>query len=269
MDDAGFAQLKERMRSTWIAGDFGRIAEHMTQIGEEFVEQLNIEPGMKVLDVACGTGNTALPAARSGAQVIGVDIAANLLEQARKRAAEEGLPVRFDEGDAEQLPYADGEFDVVLTMFGAMFAPRPERVAAELARVCRQGGRVAMANWTREGFIGKMFALGARYLPPPEGLPPPVLWGDEKTVRERFAGVASGVETVRRPIEMRFPFPPRDVVQYFRDYFGPTKVAFARLDTAQQEAYAKDLERLWSDGNRDREGTNVEAEYLEVIATRA
>lgn len=133
-----------------------------------------------MLDVACGTGNLAIPAARRGAQVTGVDIAPNLVEQARQRATGEGLQVTFEEGDAEQLPYPDAQFDLVMSMFGAMFAPRPERVASELARVCRQGGTIAMANWTPEGFVGKTFNLTSRYVPPPDGVPAPVLWGQRK-----------------------------------------------------------------------------------------
>jgi ubiquinone/menaquinone biosynthesis C-methylase UbiE len=263
-------QLKDRMRSTWMAGDFGRIAYYSTKIGEEFVDRLSIRPEMKVLDVACGTGNTAVPAARKGAHVTGVDIAPNLLDQARKRALAEGLTVWFDEGDAENLPYPDGRYDLVMSMFGAMFAPRPDQVTAELARVCRPGGLIAMANWTPQGFSGRMFALTARHIPPPEGIPAPVLWGDEDVVRRRLVPIASRIDTVPRTIEMEFPFPPREVVQLFRDYFGPTQVAFSRLDPSQQAAYAADLENLWREHNESGSGTTVvRNEYLEVIATRA
>jgi len=148
-------QLKQRMRGTWVAGNFGQIAQYSAKGAEEFVNHLVISSGMRVLDVACGTGNLAIPAARRGAQVTGVDIAPNLLEQAPQRAAEQGLPATFEEGDAEQLPYPDAQFDLVLSMFGAMFAPRPERVSSELARVCRRGGTIVMANWTPEGFVGR------------------------------------------------------------------------------------------------------------------
>ena len=161
-------QLKQRMRGTWMAGDFGQIARYLEKNAEEFVDRFNILPGMRVLDVACGTGNVAIPAARKGACVTGIDIAPNLVEQARQRAVAEGLEATFDEGDAEQLPYPDAHFDVAMTMFGAMFAPRPEQAAAELTRVCRHGGTVAMANWTPTGFVGKMFAVSSRYVPPPE-----------------------------------------------------------------------------------------------------
>ncbi len=267
---ADLRHLKERMRETWMAGDFGRIAQYSTRRGEEFVGRLGIVPGMKVLDVACGTGNTALPAARKGADVTGVDIATNLLEQARKRASEEGLAAQFDEGDAENLPYPDAQYEVVLSMFGAMFAPRPERVAAEFVRVCRPGGRIAMANWTPQSIAGKLFAITAQYLPPPKGVPAPVLWGDERVVRERFATGVSRVDTTRQAIEMEFPFPPHEVVKLFREYFGPTRVAFSRLEPAQQAAYAVDLENLWRENNElDGDKTMIRNEYLEVIATRA
>ena len=179
-----FAQLKSNMKASWMAGDFGQIANFTVKAAEEFIERTEISPGTRVLDVACGTGNTAIPAARAGGSVTGVDIAPNLLEQARKRAAAEQLEIRFREGDAEELPVGDHEFDVVLTMFGAMFAPRPERVAAELMRVCRPGGLIAMANWTPEGFVGKSFQVLAEMVPPPAGLPDPALWGDEQTVRD-------------------------------------------------------------------------------------
>ncbi len=267
---AQLQQLKQGLRGTWMAGDFGQIARYAKKSAEEFVNRLSVVPGMRVLDVACGTGNTAIPAAREGAHVTGVDIAPNLLDQARERASAEGVTASFDEGDAENLPYSNAEYDLVISMFGAMFAPRPEQVAAELTRVCRPGGRIAMANWTPDGFSGQMFGVTARHLPPPEGIPPPVLWGDEQVVRERFAGTISQIKTTRQVINMEFPFPPRQVVQLFRDYFGPTQVAFSRLDPPQQEAYAADLEDLWKQHNQSKTGnTHIENEYLEVIATRA
>ena len=151
---ANLQTIKEKMKATWMAGDFGQIARYNAKAAEEFVQRLNLSPGTRVLDVACGTGNLAIPAARARAIVTGIDIASNLVEQAKKRAAEEGVTAKFEEGDAEQLPYADGEFDVVMSMFGAMFAPRPEVVASELLRVCRPGGMIAMANWTPRGFVG-------------------------------------------------------------------------------------------------------------------
>lgn len=267
--ESGFEQLKRNLRAGWMAGDFGQIARYSALAAEEFVDRLSIPAGARVLDVACGTGNLAIPAARKGAVVTGVDIAPNLLEQARGRAAAEGLKAHFEEGDAEQLPYPDRSFDVVMSMFGAMFAPRPERVAAELARVCRPGGAIAMANWTPEGFVGRQFQLSARYVPPPEGLPAPVLWGTDAAVRERLGRYSSEIATARRTIPFDYPYPPAEVVRFFREFFGPTKMAFARLDAAQQSSLAADLEKHWSEANEgDGSRTLVRAEYLEVIATR-
>ncbi len=263
-------QLKQRMRATWMAGDFGQIARYSAVAAEEFVDRLQIKPGARVLDLACGTGNLAIPAARRSALVWGLDIAPNLLEQARARASAEGLQATFEEGDAEHLPYPDAYFDVVMSMFGAMFAPRPELVASELARVCRPEGTIAMANWTPESFVAKQFALGNRYLPPPDGIPAPVLWGYGPVVRERLNPYASEIQTERRLVNFDYPFGPREVVQFFSQYFGPTQAAFARLDTDARAAYAADLETLWSEYNEATDGhTVVRAEYLAVIATRA
>lgn len=261
--------LKSKMKSVWSAGDFGKIAVSIESGAEEFIERLNLQEGERVLDVACGTGNTAIPAARAGAIVTGVDIAPNLVEQARARAASENLECRFDEGDAEQMPYADSNFDTVVTMFGAMFAPRPEVTAAELVRVCRSGGRIAMANWTPRGFTGQMFKTNARHVPPPPNIPSPVLWGDEETIRGRLREGIAELHLTPRPITFHYPFSPGEVVEYFRQFFGPTQFAFAALDSDGQTALRQDLERLWSEYNRADDGTTrVESEYLEVIAVR-
>ena len=171
--------LKAKLRATWISGDFGQIARFYEDEAAAFAKRLGLKPGAKVLDVACGTGNLALPAARLGANVTGVDIAPNLVEQARRNAAGEGLKAQFDEGDAEALPYENASFDATVTMFGAMFAPRPELVAAELLRVTKPGGLVAMANWTPAGFIGQMFKTVGAHVPPPAAMASPVLWGLE------------------------------------------------------------------------------------------
>ena len=262
--------LKARLRATWIAGDFGQIAKFLAEEAERFVDRLGLKPGMKVLDVACGTGNLALPAARLGATVTGVDIAPNLIEQARATAAAEGLTARFDEGDAEALPYDDAGFDVVMTMYGAMFAPRPELVAAELKRVTKPGGVIAMANWTPTGFIGQMFKATAAHVTPPAGMTSPVLWGKEDVVRERFGDGVSKVEATPRIVTFSFPFSPAEVVEHFRVYYGPTNKAFGALDENKQAALRHDLEQIWTDNNKATDGTtSVEAEYLEVIATRA
>jgi ubiquinone/menaquinone biosynthesis C-methylase UbiE len=263
-------QLKKNMKTAWMAGDFGQIAKYNEEEAAQFIKRLEIRRGSDVLDVACGTGNTAIPAAREGANVIGVDIATNLLEQARARAASEGLKVEFREGDAEALPFGVAEFDVVVSMFGAMFAPRPALVVTELTRVCRVDGFIAMANWTPTGLIAKNFAINARYLPPPENLEAPVLWGQEEVVAERFSKVGWKVKATRRQMEFKYPHSAAEVVKLFREYFGPTKIAFSRLDPAGQQGLAADLEKLWTEHNEGSPNeTHVKAEYLEVIARKA
>jgi ubiquinone/menaquinone biosynthesis C-methylase UbiE len=276
MDSASAGQtsemdaLKTKLRATWMAGDFGQIAKFYVNEAEAFINRLGLKPGQKLLDVACGTGNLALPAARAGADVTGVDIATNSIEQARANAAAEGLKARFDEGDAEALPYDDASFDAVVTMFGAMFAPRPELVAAELKRVTRPGGLIAMANWTPTGFIGQMFKMTSAYVPPPPGMTSPVLWGVEEKVRERFGDGVSKIEIRPRNLTFAFPFSPAEVVEHFRVFYGPSLKAFASLDENKQLAARKDLEDLWTKNNQATDGTtSVEAEYLEVVATRA
>ena len=264
-------QIKASMRAAWMAGDFGVVARTITGEAEKFVGRLAIAPGSRVLDVATGTGNLAIPLARSGAVVTGVDIATNLLEQGRQRAAAEGLSIRFDEGDAEQLPYDDGSFDAVVTMFGAMFAPRPEVVAAELARVLKTGGVLAMANWNPAGFAGKMFKVSSQHVPPPPGIAPPVLWGDEATVRGRLAPYFTAIETETIPINFDLPTSPAGAVAFFRRYFGPTQMAFGLLDEAGQAALAADLESLWSSNNLADDPSSrtlVRNEYLQVTAIR-
>lgn len=260
--------LTERTRVTWTAGDFGRIARTYTASAEAFVAGLGLQKNTRVLDVACGTGNLAIPAARGGAHVVGIDIAANLVEQARTAAASEGLDATFDEGNAEELPYADGSFDVVMTMFGAMFAARPDRVASELLRVCRPGGRVAMANWTPEGFVGEMLRVVAAHVPPAPGVPGVLLWGMESVVRERLS-TAAQVQVTRRTAYLEMPFGPAGAVDYFLTWYGPTVRAYASLDVRGRDSMRSQLESLFSRHNAGTDGsTRVPAEYLEVVATR-
>jgi SAM-dependent methyltransferase len=257
----------DRVRAIWTSGDFGRIAKGYERGASEFITRLGLEPGDRVLDVACGTGNLALPAARTGASVTGIDIAPNLIAQAEARAAAERLPIVFEVGNAERLPYADGAFRTVVTMFGAMFAARPERAAAELLRVTAPGGRIAMANWTPTGFIGEMLKTTVRYVPAPAGVPSPLLWGTEESVRSRLEGGSASLRFSRRLITFEYPFGPEQAVTEFRLWYGPTLRAFAALDEAGREELRRDLERLWSDHNRASDGTTrVESEYLEVIA---
>jgi SAM-dependent methyltransferase len=267
IDDVAADPLTERVRATWTAGDFGRIAKGYERGAGEFIARLGLEPGETVLDVACGTGNLALPAARLGASVTGIDIAANLIAQGKARAASEGVFIAFETGDAERLPYANGAFETVVTMFGAMFAARPERSAAELLRVTRSGGRIAMANWTPTGFIGEMLRTTVKYVPPPAGLPSPLQWGVEDQVRSRLGSGTSSIKFARRLITFEYPFEPQEVVSQFRLWYGPTLRAFAALDEPARDSLRRDLEDLWSEHNRAADGTTcVQSEYLEVIA---
>ncbi|MEO6334504.1 MAG: class I SAM-dependent methyltransferase [Pyrinomonadaceae bacterium] len=262
--------LKGKLRGMWIAGDFGEIAKSIEDGGTEFVDRLDLKAGTKVLDVATGTGNLAIPAAKAGADVTGIDIAPNLIDQAIERAKVEGVEAKFEVGDAEALPYDDGSFDVVMTMFGAMFAPRPDVTASELIRVTKPGGLIAMANWTPEAFTGQMFKTGAKHVPPPPGMAPPVQWGSEEKVRERLSEGVSDLQLERRKIMFNYPFGPEEVVEHFRKYFGPTQKAFEALDENGQAALSSDLVALWKGANQATDGTTqVESEYLEVRATRA
>jgi SAM-dependent methyltransferase len=262
--------LKARLKATWMDGNYDYFSRFMEGSAVEFLDRLGVEAGTSLLDVACGSGQLALIAARRGARVTGIDIAANSILAARGRAASEGLDVRFDEGDAESLPYADASFDVVASIYGAMFAPRPELVAAELLRVCRPGGTIAMGNWTREGFIGKMFKTFGRFIAPP-GMPAPVLWGDESVVRERLGAGVSDLRLKRVSYRFDYPFSPAGVVEFFRENYGPTTRAFATLGEADRPALRADLVDLWASHNQAIESarTIVDAEYLEVVGVRA
>jgi SAM-dependent methyltransferase len=261
-------RLKTRLRTIWMAGDYDRFSRYMEGSARDFYERLNVAPGSQFLDVGCGSGQLALMAAKDGLQVTGVDIASNLVERARARAQSEGLQARFEEADAEALPFEDATFDVVASLIGAMFAPRPELVAKELLRVCQPGGTIAMANWTPQGFIGQMFKAVSKFIAP-SGMPSPVLWGDETTVRERLGGGLSDLSLVRRHYTFSYPFPPSEVVEFFRLYYGPTNQAFAALDGEGRESLRQELEALWASHNRaGRACTTVLAEYLEVIGIR-
>lgn len=252
-----------------MAGDFGRIARVTEAAAEAFVARRHLAPGTRVLDVACGTGNIAIPAARSGAVVVGVDIAPNLLDQARARARKEQLDVTFEEGDAEALPFDNAAFDVVLSMFGAMFAPSPGLAAQELARVCRPGGVIAMANWTPVGFLGEVFRTTGKHVAPPPGVPSPLLWGDETAVRERLALHTAEIQVTRFTATLSFDASVAETVLLYRTYYGPTVRAFATLTESGQAALQRDLEDLYGRHNLAKDGTtHVVAEFLEVVATR-
>src|SRR5436190_281959 len=258
--------LAARVRATWPSGAFGRFARGYELGAAQFITRLGLEPGERVLDIATGTGNLAIPAARTGALVTGVDIAPNLVTQAKARAAAEGLTIRFDVGDAEALAYDDGAFATVVSMFGAMFAARPERAASELLRVVRPGGRIAMANWTPTSFIGGMLKVTSRYSPPAAGVPSPLLWGTEQCVRDRLAAGVSALTLTRRLITFEFALDPAGVVNEFIQWYGPTLRAFASLDEGGKAARRRELEALWFDHNRADDGTTrVQSEYLEVV----
>jgi SAM-dependent methyltransferase len=261
--------LKARLKATWMSGDYGHFATYLEAGALDFLSRIPIEPGTRILDVACGAGQTAIPMSRAGAKVTGIDIATNLIEQARARAQAENLDARFDEGDAEMLPYPDGSFDIVVSLIGAMFAPRPELVAAELKRVCRPGGKIIMGNWTPSGFVGQMFKTMGTHVPPPGIMAPPVKWGDEAIVRERFEDGISHLRLSRQLYPFRYPFSPSEAVEFFRLYYGPTFKAFGALDAEKQSALRRDLEQLWTEHNLATDGTTlVLAEYLEVVAIR-
>jgi SAM-dependent methyltransferase len=274
MDTSGtqddLARIKNSMRATWMAGDFGVIARSAAGAAERFVASLPLNPGMRVLDVACGTGNVAMPVAKLGCMVTGVDIAPNLLEQARERARDENVTAEFVEGDAEALPFPDGAFDAYLTMFGAMFAPQPMLVAREAARVLKPGALLAMANWNPESFTGKMFRVGSKHVPPPDGVDPPVLWGQESTAEMRLEGRFTDIETTLMLVDFDFPMKPAEVVELFKTYFGPTQMAFSRLDDEGKAAMQKDLVALWTAENKseDPERTLVPNEFRIITARR-
>jgi SAM-dependent methyltransferase len=266
-------QMKDSMRGPWIAGDFGAIAEEIgVPEAERFVARMGLGPGARVLDVACGTGNVTIPMARRGAMVTGLDMMPHLLEKARARAVREGLRIRFDEGFAEALPYPDGSFDVLVSMFGIMFSPLPATVASEMARVLRPGGRLALASWTPSGLGGKMGAVISRYLPPPpQGTISPFLWGEEATVRDRLKLGFDAVETSVVAVMWELQRSAARCAEFFTKNVGVIQLALGRLDAPKQAGLSGDLDRLWIDNNLATHGENrtlIRNEYLAVHATR-
>jgi SAM-dependent methyltransferase len=258
----------ERTRSTWTAGNFGKIAVGYAPGAAKFVERLTLVPGESVLDVACGTGNLAIPAARAGASVTGIDIAPNLIAAAREAGAAASLAIRFDVGAAEALPYADRSFQTVMSMFGVMFSARPEQALAELVRVTRPGGRIVVASWTPHGFVGSMLRAHAAHVPPPPGSPSVLAWGDADAMQRRLEPHALRVRAVHflpRTIDLAFPLTPGGVVELFREFYGPTVKTFGALDAEGRAALWTELLRLWSGHSTVPGGsTSVAAEYLEV-----
>lgn len=262
--------VRQAQQKTWAEGDFAMVAGLVMMVSEELAEALDIVPGERVLDVACGSGNAALAAARrSWGNVVAVDFVPALLERGRERAAAERLDVEFVEGDAAELPFADAEFDVVTSVFGAMFAPDQERTAAELLRVCKPGGRIGMANWVPDGGVGQMFMTVAKHAPPPPGLNSPLLWGTEERLGELFGDGISDLRVERRRSRQAFRSADH-FLDFFRTYFGPTKVAFERVGAEGEAALEADLRDYLAQNNVAGErALVVEPEYLQLIATRA
>ncbi len=261
--------IKARQQQTWASGDYSRVGASIPIISELLCDSADLRAGWRVLDVAGGSGNTALAAARCGCDVVSTDYVPSLLARAGERAAAEGLDLELIEADAEALPFPDASFDAVLSVVGVMFAPDHERTASELLRVCRPAGTIALANWTPDGFIGQLFATVGRRVPPPPGLTPPPLWGTEEHVRGLLGDGVSDLRLTRRTYTFRF-LSPIHFVEFFREHYGPTLKAFAGLDEAGRRALTDDIadlvrrfDRLGGDGP-----VAIPAEYLEVVATR-
>ncbi len=260
-----YSAIKARQQGAWSTGNYAEVGTTLQIVGESLCEALDLRAGARVLDVAAGNGNATLAAARRFGEVVSTDYVPALLEAGRKRAAAEGLAVHFQDADAENLPFPDASFDVVLSTFGVMFTPDQERAAAELARVCRPGGRIGLANWTPEGFIGKLFKTIGRYVPPPPGVKPPSLWGTEARLGELFGAAASAIRVERREFVFRYRS-PLHWVDHFRTWYGPMNRTFAALDAEQQAAFTRDLFALLEQDNRAGDGTLVlPSEYLEVV----
>jgi SAM-dependent methyltransferase len=263
-----FAGIKEKQQTTWASGDYAVIGTTLQIVGESLAEAVDLRAGERVLDVAAGNGNATLAAARRFADVTSTDYVPALLDKGAKRAAAEELEVKFQIADAEELPFSDESFDVVLSTFGAMFTPDHTRPAREMLRVARSGGRIGLANWTPEGFIGQLFRIVGAYLPPPAGLRSPALWGTEPHIVELFGAQAIDIKTARRIFNFRYRSSAH-WLRVFRDYYGPTHKAFAALDDVQKNRFEVDiialLDRLNVGGQHS---LVVPSEYLEVVITK-
>ena len=260
--------IKERMHKVWTSGDYAKIGNPIAIMGELLCEAVDLRSGDRVLDVATGSGNTAISAARRFCAVTGMDLAPESIEHARRRAEAEGMEITFEVGDAEDMSYPDASFDVVLSTIGVMFCPNQEKAASELLRVCRPGGKIGLANWTPDSYTGQMLKTVGKHVPPPPGVKPPSLWGTEERVQELLGEGVSSLKTTRRTYYFRYPSAGH-FVAWFRDYYGPTVRAFAALEPEGQDALARDLKELLDERNTSGDETLVvPSDYLEVVAVR-
>ena len=263
-----FAAVKQRQQATWASGDYGNIGMRLQIVGETLAEAVDLRAGERVLDVAAGNGNATLAAARRYARVISTDYVPHLLEEGALRAKADGLDVEFQVADAEDLPFADGSFDVALSTFGVMFTPRHGQAAREMLRVVRRGGRIGLANWTPEGFIGQLFRIIASYALPPAGVQSPMLWGTEPHLVELFGPQATDIRCERRHFHFRYRSPAH-WIEVFRTYYGPIHKLYAALDPDRQAALTADITALLERLNRGgSDSLVVPSEYLEVVVTR-
>jgi len=235
--------VKERMHKVWTSGEYARIGNPIAIMGELLCEAVDLRSGDRVLDVATGSGNTAISAARRFCEVTGMDLAPESIEHARRRAEAEGMDITFEVGDAEDLPYPDASFDVVVSTVGVMFTPDQEKAAQELLRVCNPGGKIGLANWVPDGYVGNMFRTVGKHFPPPPGVKPPPLWGTEDRLRELLGGGASSMETRRRTYVFRY-LSADHFIEHFRSYYGPVHKAFDSPGPDEREAMKSDLEEL-------------------------
>jgi ubiquinone/menaquinone biosynthesis C-methylase UbiE len=260
--------VKARQQQTWASGDFSMVASRIVLSSERLAEAANLRAGSRVLDVACGSGNATIAAARHGTHAVGIDYVGSLLEDARERAAAEGLDAEFHVGDAEDLPVSDDSFDAVLSVFGTMFAPDHRRTASEIVRVARPGATVALASWTPTGFIGEMFGVISGHVPPPPGVASPMLWGTESHLENLFGDAVADIRSTTETQSFRYTS-AEEFVEYFRRWYGPTLKAFAALDADRQLMLNADLVHLaqrW-DSNQDGGAVNIPAEYLQSVIT--
>jgi SAM-dependent methyltransferase len=260
--------VKQRQQQAWASGDFAVVAARIVLVAERLCDTADLQAGWRVLDVATGSGNAAIAAARHGCTAVGIDYVPALLERGRGRAAAEGLDVELQEGDAEALPFADASFDAVTSVFGCMFAPDHARAAAELLRVCRPGGTIALASWTPDGFIGELFRTVASHVPPPAGVQSPMLWGSEGHLRSLLGGGIASLEVAERTFTFRFPS-AEDFVTFFRLWYGPTLKAFAALDDVARDRLEVDLTELARRFDRlGGDAIAIPATYTEAVAVR-